>query len=120
MHEPYLRAARSGLDRTSWQAAFAEGQAMTFEEAVEYALSAETPAASSFLVLDQPSDDSQPSKLTRREREIAALVARGLTNRQIASELVISEHTARQHVKNILKKLGLHSREQVVSRFHDQ
>jgi predicted ATPase/DNA-binding SARP family transcriptional activator/DNA-binding CsgD family transcriptional regulator len=118
MHEPYLRAARSGLDHASWQAAFAEGQAMTFEEAVEYALSAEAPAFSSSLVLDQPSPEARP--LTRREREVAALVARGLTNRQIASELVISEHTARQHVKNILKKLGLHSREQVVSRLHDQ
>jgi DNA-binding NarL/FixJ family response regulator len=43
-------------------------------------------------------------------------VGRGLTNRQIASELVISERTAEHHVANILKKLGLHSRSEVAAR----
>ena len=118
LREPYLASARSQLHETAWQVALAEGRAMSMEQATECALSAETPAASSSLAPDQHSPEARP--LTRREREIAALVARGLTNRQIASELVISEHTARQHVKNILKKLGLHSREQVVSRLHDQ
>ena len=118
LREPYLASARSQLHETAWQVAWAEGRAMSMEQATEYALSAETPAASSSLAPDQHSPEPRP--LTRREREIAALVARGLTNRQIASGLVISEHTARQHVKNILKKLGLHSREQVVSHLHDQ
>ena len=53
--------------------------------------------------------------LTRREKEIAVTVARGLTNRQIASELVISEHTAATHVAKILKKLGLNSRFQLAA-----
>ena len=56
-----------------------------------------------------PADESGPT-LTRRELEVAALVARGLTNRQIASELSISEHTVATHVAKILKKLGLTSR----------
>jgi DNA-binding CsgD family transcriptional regulator len=59
-------------------------------------------------------------RLTRREKEVASLVARGLTNRQIASELFISEHTAATHVAKILKKLGLQSRAQISSRLADQ
>jgi DNA-binding CsgD family transcriptional regulator len=51
--------------------------------------------------------------LTRREREVALLVARRLTNRQIAKELVISEHTVAAHLRRILKKLGLRSRAQI-------
>jgi DNA-binding NarL/FixJ family response regulator len=48
--------------------------------------------------------------LSRRELEVLALVAEGLTNRQIAERLVISEHTAIRHVSNILAKLGASSR----------
>ena len=50
--------------------------------------------------------------LTDREREVLALVARGLSNQQIADSLVISERTARTHVSNILGKLGVASRTQ--------
>ena len=50
--------------------------------------------------------------LSEREREILALVARGRANKEIAHELVISERTARTHVSNILRKLGLASRTQ--------
>ena len=49
-------------------------------------------------------------QLTPREREVAALVARGLTNKQIAGALVVSDATAERHVANILGKLGLRSR----------
>ncbi|MGB2694009.1 MAG: response regulator transcription factor [Dehalococcoidia bacterium] len=48
--------------------------------------------------------------LSAREREVLALIARGLTNKQIAEKLVISEHTARNHVTNILDKLGFSRR----------
>jgi DNA-binding CsgD family transcriptional regulator len=51
--------------------------------------------------------------LTPREREVAVLLARGLTNRQIAQELVIAEGTAGVHVDHILNKLGFRSRAQV-------
>jgi non-specific serine/threonine protein kinase len=46
---------------------------------------------------------------------VAELVGRGLTNRQIGKELVVSERTVEKHIANILKKLGLHSREQVAA-----
>ena len=48
--------------------------------------------------------------LTRRERHIAVLVARGLTNRAISAELHLSERTVEAHVRNILRKLSLGSR----------
>lgn len=57
-------------------------------------------------------------KLTKREREIAELVRQGLTNRQIAAALVISEATVHTHVAHILRKLGLRSRWQLPGIFH--
>jgi DNA-binding CsgD family transcriptional regulator len=59
-------------------------------------------------------DDGRPPgplhELTPREREVLVLVAEGLTNRDIAKRLVVSEHTVHRHVTNILHKLGLPSR----------
>jgi DNA-binding NarL/FixJ family response regulator len=49
-------------------------------------------------------------ELTRREREVLSLLAEGLTNRQIAERLMVSEHTVHRHVTNILRKLELPSR----------
>ena len=48
--------------------------------------------------------------VTPREREVLALLAEGLTNRQIAERLVVSEHTVHRHVTNILRKLDVPSR----------
>ena len=62
------------------------------------------------------SSERKPAKpLTRREREIAGLVAEGLTNREIARKLFISERTAEGHVEQIRNKLGFTSRSQVAS-----
>jgi DNA-binding NarL/FixJ family response regulator len=97
------------------ETAYAEGRAMGLEEAVEYALLAEDPAPSTLLPPEQPPVGRQVAALTRREKEVATLVARGLTNRQIASELFISERTVDHHVAKILKKLSLPSRERVAS-----
>jgi len=60
------------------------------------------------------------SVLTARERQIALLIARGLSNKAIADELVISPATAARHVANILAKLGLSSRAQVAAWTVDQ
>ena len=48
--------------------------------------------------------------MTKRERDVLRLLAEGLTNRQIADRLVVSEHTVHRHVTNILRKLELPSR----------
>jgi DNA-binding CsgD family transcriptional regulator/sugar lactone lactonase YvrE len=58
--------------------------------------------------------------LTRREREIASLVAQGLTNREIAERLFIAERTAEGHVESIRNKLGFRSRTQVAAWVVDQ
>jgi non-specific serine/threonine protein kinase len=54
-------------------------------------------------------------QLTPREQEVAVLVARGLTNKQIAAELVIAEGTAKRHLENILNRLALDSRSQLAA-----
>ena len=75
-----------------------------------------SPRKSSPLLHERPPADGRTSDpLTRREREVAALVARGLTNRQIASELHLSERTVENHVSKILRKLGLASRARVAT-----
>ena len=80
---------------------------MNFEEAVVFALSEHTPPAS-------PRSD-HTTGLTKRERQVADLVSKGLTNKAIANELVISQRTAQGHVENILTKLGFTSRAQIAA-----
>src|SRR4051812_13053019 len=58
-----------------------------------------------------------PELLTAREREVAGLIALGLSNRAIAETLGIAEGTARRHITNILGKLAFHSRSQIASWF---
>ena len=113
VHEPYLASARSQLGEEAWEEALIVGRAMSLEEAAEYALSEEEPDSSPSSVSPIPSTDEPTSNLTRREREVAALVCQDLTNRQVAQELSISERTAANHVAKILKKLGLSSRTQI-------
>jgi DNA-binding CsgD family transcriptional regulator len=120
LREPYLTETRSLLGEQAWEAYFAEGQRMTFEEAVEYALSEEESTTTSSQAPDQPPAHDQPLPLTHREQEVAQLLARGLTNRQIAEELFLSERTIDRHVSKVLKKLGIPSRAQVAAKMAER
>jgi predicted ATPase/DNA-binding CsgD family transcriptional regulator len=106
-HDRYVAAARAGLRPTAFAAAADRGRAMTIEQALEYALPPAPPG--------RAPRDAAAETLTAREREVASLVAQGLTNRQIAAKLVITERTAETHVQNILNKLGFTSRAQVAA-----
>lgn len=68
-------------------------------------------------MLTQQSD--RLALLTDREREITVLVAQGLRNREIAARLVLSPRTPEYHIRNVMKKLGLSSREQIVALMHN-
>jgi DNA-binding CsgD family transcriptional regulator len=117
--ERYLASARP-LGEPAIARLWAQGLAMSGEEAVA-------------LALDGPREDGGrdtvnlaavapyqvppvlPGALTPRERQVAALVADGRSNKAIAEELVISPATAARHVANILTKLGFSSRTQIAA-----
>ncbi len=78
-----------------------------------------TPAMATKLIeefkeLAAASRESPHSKLTERELEVLRLVATGLNNREAAKQLFISENTVKNHMRNILDKLQLHSRMEAV------
>ena len=64
---------------------------------------------------DRTQGSAAPGQLTRREQDVAALVARGLSNSQIAAALVISPRTVETHVQHIMDKLGCSSRAQIAA-----
>ncbi|MFF5965205.1 ATP-binding protein [Streptomyces collinus] len=93
---------RQALGSARYEKAFKEGgRCDSPARAIALALSTDTGHGAS-------AADRKP--LTRREREVAAIVARGMSNRQVAAELVLSPRTVDRHVENILAKLGLRSR----------
>jgi non-specific serine/threonine protein kinase len=89
----------------------AEGRRLTPEEAVELALRSEP---------EEARGPGPRRTLTPREAEVAALVARGLTNREIAAQLFLSVRTVEVHVDHILTKLGYHTRTQLAARAREE
>jgi non-specific serine/threonine protein kinase len=112
-----LAPIRQTLGEAVFAAAWAEGRALPQEDAIVAALApdAGAPPAPSQRPGDEPPLAGAAAVLSEREREVAALVARGLTNKQIADVLVIAPGTAGNHVLHILNKLGLHSRAQIAA-----
>jgi non-specific serine/threonine protein kinase len=109
--ETAIAEIRSSLGDHVFAAAWAEGQALSPEAAYAFGLAVAPPAGPPTVTtrLGHP----EGGALTPREREIAALVATGRTNRQIAAALVISGRTVETHVHNILAKLDLSTRAQL-------
>jgi DNA-binding NarL/FixJ family response regulator len=85
---------------------------MGLDEAIEYARALKVTPPAGKDAVSSPVTRAE-TVLTPREQEVAALIAGGLTNREIASRLVIAERTAEGHVQSILNKLGVGSRAQI-------
>jgi len=121
-----LGPARKALGEPHASALLAEGRALTADQAVSYAVRPGGGAAGpepgpagpiEWALVPRPraAAGGEMSTLTPRELEIAGLIARGLSNRAIAEELVISQATVARHVANMLTKLGFNSRAQVAA-----
>ena len=88
---------------------------MSVDEAVAYARSSGHPERQRDAASRPTRVERQRSLLTAREREIAALLGHGRTNRQIADELVTAERTIETHTRNMREKLGLATRAQLIA-----
>ena len=109
-----IAEAQAALGHEVYASLFRQGYQASAGRAVAYALGekgkVERPAT----------HDDRLAVLTRREREVAALVAEGLTNKEIAARLVIAPRTAEGHAEKVLMKLGFRSRTEVAAWFVQQ
>lgn len=111
-NEGWRARTRQALGETAYAAAVRRGAEFTVDDVISYAQGEHVESAPG-------ADAHQPdAPLTRREAQVAELIAQGMSNKQIAEKLVISQRTAESHVEHILQKLGLISRIQVASWFH--
>jgi predicted ATPase/DNA-binding CsgD family transcriptional regulator len=108
-HQEWETRTREALGNAKFTAAVRRGAELTLDEIIAYALGENIKPVSG------PKADNPEQQLTRREAQIAELVAQGMSNKQIAAKLVISQRTAESHVEHILQKLGFVSRAQVAS-----
>jgi predicted ATPase/DNA-binding CsgD family transcriptional regulator len=108
-YEQLTQSLRAQLGEAEFEAAQAEGRAFTIHQAVHYALDLRLSAPTPPQEANAPTHD-----LTVREREIVELIASGFSNGDIAGKLVLSKRTVEKHIANILSKLGLTNRAQVV------
>jgi DNA-binding CsgD family transcriptional regulator len=132
IYEASISHVRAELGAATFASLQAAGRAMSLDEILAFARSdAERPATTADdvpapVIAKEPKHSpaappphtaagDRPNPLTRRELQVAALVARGLTNRQIAAELVISEGTVGVHLEHIFGKLELRSRAQLAA-----
>jgi predicted ATPase/DNA-binding CsgD family transcriptional regulator len=102
--EAWQDRSRTRLGPRKSEDAWRQGWALSLDQAIDYALSETEPE----IVIDR-------GPLTRREREVARLVAAGMTNRQIGERLFISYRTAGGHIERIRNKLGVRSRAAVAT-----
>jgi non-specific serine/threonine protein kinase len=111
-HDAALARCRETMPGSAYKAAHATGSAMSQAEAIAFALGETVPP------VPRP-DGAQAGvdqlALTRREHDVAELVAQGLSNGQIAGTLVISVRTVESHVQHIMDKLGVSARTQIAA-----
>jgi len=107
-HDRCVEACQEALGDTAFQKEVDEGAGLSFDEAVGLALGRRSAAPTG-------AEPETVVRLTRREREIAELVAEGLSNREVAERLFISQRTAEGHVDRIMRKLGFSTRAQIAA-----
>ncbi|HET8851782.1 MAG TPA: tetratricopeptide repeat protein, partial [Ktedonobacteraceae bacterium] len=107
-----VTATRAQLGEQAFAATWAEGRAMTPEQALAAQEGAivHTPLLTGLISAPLTKEATYPAGLTAREVEVLRLVAQGLTNAQIAEELVVSLLTVKAHLRSIYSKLGVTSR----------
>ena len=103
-----VTAVKARIGERAYQAAARRGAEMSVADVV--AMGLERSPGPAVTAARSPATEYG---LTRREREVATLIAEGLSNREIAARLVVAQRTAEGHVENILSKLGFTSRAQV-------
>jgi predicted ATPase/DNA-binding CsgD family transcriptional regulator/transcriptional regulator with XRE-family HTH domain len=121
---PAGAAALSLLGQEAYGAAWEAGHSLHLADAIVLALATSEPGNSSPAVSAAPARKSarragettdRITLLTPREREVVTRIARGMTSREIAAALVISEATADKHAENVREKLGLRSRAEIAA-----
>ena len=100
--------AKSALGEARYNKAFEAGAHLDREGAVALAIGKKVEERA-------PATDRTANPLGKREREVAELIAQGLSNKEIATRLFLSERTVETHVYNILNKLGFNSRVNIAS-----
>jgi non-specific serine/threonine protein kinase len=108
-HEQCTSGARGMLGAAAFEAEFGKGKQTSLDQAILAALEESTAAAGPV------AGEVSGAVLTRREIEVAGLIAEGLSNKAIAAKLVIAQRTVEAHVEHILDKLGFSSRTQVAA-----
>lgn len=106
-HEECIDAVSMTLTAAELESARRRAHSFTLAEATAFALGES--------LADNHSDGRQSAGLTKRESEVAALVAQGMTNKAIAAKLFISQRTVHGHVEHILSKLAFTSRTQIAA-----
>ncbi|MGI5261674.1 ATP-binding protein [Streptomyces angustmyceticus] len=110
VHQQHLAMVRTALGDDRYDAAFQRGYDLSEEAALDYVLGTAAPTGA-----EPRQAGGADADLTPRERQIAQLVSEGLTNKEIATRLVIAPRTAEGHVQRILTKLGFSSRAQIAA-----
>lgn len=109
-YDRMLEGVRASMPAEEFAHQWNTGRSLEPNDAIQLALeAAQLPVARG-----RPWERSR-DPLTSREREVATLIARGLSNREIATQLSIAERTAVSHVEHIMNKLGLHSRAHIAA-----
>jgi DNA-binding CsgD family transcriptional regulator len=106
---PWLAGVRRRLGEDAFSDVWAEGRTLSVDDASEQAIDLATLAPT----IGASAAPVSAGGLTPRQLEIALLIARGLTSREVAAQLILSERTVDSHLENILGRLRLHSRKEL-------